>query len=348
MASAEHEAVAAAIDAVLKDLHTSALIGVFEGERRTFDYSCLLNRDLGRPLVAQVLWRHEHGLEKDLRTLLFDEGSTIKLYVLRDSTRIRATLDDVLKAYRRNPLMRQRLLGLRLVFVPPDFDADKQEDHAWLRTFLSSSFLKDIAFGIVFGGLTKHALEIFIRHNGPFGLKYAILHEIGQNGLIHTPTFKERLEYKTTGPIREAVAMLNAAGLIRNLESSVCYFPTLRGRFVLDLTRRFLLDIEQRADWSSPTRFLLDALGMDIPPFPEDTSTLKHSDPFASNLVHAGFCASHFGRDLLDGIDRDSPVLYSDFPLEDLIHRMADHRGFSYEFFAEPEFLFSPTAQKGH
>jgi hypothetical protein len=34
MASAEHEAVASTIDAVLKDLHTSALIGVFEGERK--------------------------------------------------------------------------------------------------------------------------------------------------------------------------------------------------------------------------------------------------------------------------------------------------------------------------
>ena len=52
MASAEHEAVAAAIDAVLKDLHTSALIGVFESERRTFDYACLLNRDLGLTCLA--------------------------------------------------------------------------------------------------------------------------------------------------------------------------------------------------------------------------------------------------------------------------------------------------------
>jgi hypothetical protein len=184
-----------------------------------------LSRDLSRPLVAQVLWRHEHGLEKDLRTLLFDEGSTIKLYVLRDSTRIRATLDDVLKAYRRDALMRRRLLGLRLVFVPPDFDVDKEEHHVWLRSFLSSSFWKDIAFGIVFGGLTRHALEIFIRHNGPFGLKYAILHEIGQNALIHTPTFKERLGYKTNGPIREAVAMLNAAGLIRNLATDILAAP---------------------------------------------------------------------------------------------------------------------------
>jgi len=56
----------------------SGLVGVFESQRRTFDYSCLLSRDLERPLVAQVLWRHEHGLDKDIRTLLFDTEARIK------------------------------------------------------------------------------------------------------------------------------------------------------------------------------------------------------------------------------------------------------------------------------
>lgn len=260
MASPEHEGVAKAIDQVFQDLNETALIGVFEGERRTFDYSILLHRDLRRPLVAQVLWKHDHGLEKDLRTLLFDEGSTIKLYALRDSTRIRATLDDVLTTYRRDPQIRQRLIGLRLVFIPPDFDADKEDDHVWLRSFLAASFSKDIAFGVLFGGLTKRILDVFINHNGPFGLKYAILHEIGKNGLVHTPTFKERLGYRTSGPIREVLTMLNAAGLIRNWRSSVVYFPTLRGRFVLDFTRRLLLDIQEEGQWSSPTKFLFDAL----------------------------------------------------------------------------------------
>ena len=70
MASPEHQAIAKTINEALEHFAGSALIGVFESERRTFDYSCLLARDLDRPLVAQVLWQHEHGLEKDIRTLL--------------------------------------------------------------------------------------------------------------------------------------------------------------------------------------------------------------------------------------------------------------------------------------
>jgi hypothetical protein len=90
-------------------------------------------------------------------------------------------------------------------------------------------------------------------------------------------------------------------------------------------------------------------MGVDVPPFPItpiSAKTLTPSDRFCSNLLHAYFCDSHFGRDLLDGVDRTSPVLYSDFDLDGFVHRMKDHRGFGYEFFAEPEFLFFPTRAK--
>ena len=91
-------------------------------------------RDLDRPLVAQVLCQHGHGLEKDIRTLLFDSEALIKLYVIRDSARLRATLDDVLISYRGDSNTRQKLLGLKLVFVPPDFDADDEAQRFWLRS----------------------------------------------------------------------------------------------------------------------------------------------------------------------------------------------------------------------
>lgn len=137
MASPEHQAIAETIDTVLSSLAGSALIGVFEGQRRTFDYSCFLKRDLGRPLVAQVLWQHDHGLEKDIRTLLLDKDSAIKLYVIRDSARMRATLDDVLASYRNDPELRQRLGGLKIFFVPGDFDADREEQLRWLKRHLA-------------------------------------------------------------------------------------------------------------------------------------------------------------------------------------------------------------------
>jgi hypothetical protein len=343
MASPEHQAIAEIVNDVLSQFAKSGLVGVFEGQRRTFDYSCLLARDLDRPVVAQVLWQHEHGLEKDIRTLLFDAESLIKLYIVRDSTRIRATLDDVITSYRQASDTRQKLTGLKLVFVPPDFDAGREQDRSWLRLFLSSSFSQDIAFGIAFGGFSKHAWSVFMNHGGPIGLKYAILHEIAENGLIHTPTFKDRLGYKVDGPIREAIAMLNAAGFIRRY--GVCCFPTIRGRFLLDFTRRLLVDINNSSGWSFQTVQLFDGLGTPIPSFPFNEikpGSVPASDEFGVTLLHAMHCNSHFGRDLLAKVDLHKPVFYSQFLVDHFITEMLLARGFSAEFFSEPEYFFVP------
>jgi len=350
MASPEHQAIAETINEVLEDLAGSALVGVFEGQRRTFDYGCLLSRDLERPLVAQVLWQHGHGLEKDIRTLLFDSEALIKLYIVRDSTRVRATLDDVIASYRPDSDTRPKLTGLKLIFVPPDFDADRGQDRIWLRSFLGLSFSQDIAFGIAFGGFTKHALNVFMDHGGPIGLKYAVLHEIAENGLIHTPTFKDRLGYKTDGPIREAITMLNAAGFVRRMSGGVLCFPTIRGRFLLDLTRRLLVDVHNARGWSIQTTRLLECLGIVLPEFPVDgisSESIQPSDKFAGNLLHATFCKDHFGRDLLADIDLRKPVLYSQFLIEHFIKEAGIARGFSADFFSEPEYLFNPTTT-GH
>ncbi|MGA3093682.1 MAG: hypothetical protein ABSD75_34295 [Terriglobales bacterium] len=267
MASAEHQAIAQAIDLALRGIEDSALVGVFESERRKFDYSCLLKRDLTRPLVAQVLWGHEEGLEKDIRTLLFDRESKLKLYVLKDKLGIRATLDDVLSSYRSHDDTRSRLAGLRLLFIPTDFDADSEKERTWLNDFVRMALLKDLGFAIIFGGMTRHVVMTFMNHQGPFGLKYAILLEISNNGLVHTPTFKKRLGYSTTGTIREVLTMLNATGLVRNWPSSVCYFPTIRGRLMLDLTRRLLVESKRSKDWSNETRIFFRALDISVPEF---------------------------------------------------------------------------------
>ncbi|MBV9300986.1 MAG: hypothetical protein JOY53_02610 [Acidobacteriaceae bacterium] len=345
MASPEHKAIAEAIGAVLENLSESSLIGVYEGQRRTYDYSCLLMRDLDRPLVAQVLWQHDHGLEKDIRTLLFDSHALIKLYVMRDSARLRATIDDVLTSYRDDLTTRERLIGLKLIFVPPDFDADDETQRLWLRSYLLSTFSRDLEFGVAFGGFTRHSFDVFVAHQGPVGLKYAILHEICQNGLLRNPEFMERLKYRTSGPIREALAMLNAAGLVRKWDTSACCFPTLRGRFLLDFTRRLLLDIAAGSEWSSQTKRLFRALGMVTSDFPMDGIHSTRRKPrgwFGVNLQHADLCGSQWGRDLLAGIDPAKPVLHSRFRIDQFLREMAIAKGFSSRFFSEPEYLFSP------
>jgi len=346
VASPEHQAIAETIDNVLNSLAGSTLIGVFEGQRRTFDYSCLLKRDLERPLVAQVLWRHDQGLEKDIRTLLLDTDSALKLYVIRDSARIRATLDDVLRSYRSHAELRQRLRGLKIFFIPADFDADKEEQRRWLQRHFADTFMHDISFAIVFGGVTKHALEVFLAHNGPFGLKYAILDEIVKNGLVHMPAFKERLGYKRDGPIREALAMLNAAGLTRNWTSSVCHFPSIRGRFILDFTRRILLDVKLGDGWSIRTAEIFNALQMPTPDYPSEPITatnIRITDAVSNNILHAANCKAKFGRDLLDGIDLEKPQLYSDFNVTGFLDEMRLAKTFPPDFFDQPEYVFIPS-----
>jgi hypothetical protein len=189
---------------------------------------------------------------------------------------------------------------------------------------------------------------VFVGHQGPVGLKYAILHEISQNGLVQNPTFMDRLNYRTSGPIREALAMLNAAGLIRKWDTSVCCFPTLRGRFLLDFTRRLLLDVQARAEWSVQTNRLFGALGMDVPEFPADglRSTIKKPQGwFEVNLQHAAFCGSRWDRDLLAGLDPANAILHSRFSIDRFLKEMAIWKGFSSKFFSEPEHLFSPEAE---
>lgn len=248
--TAEHSFIAQQIDATLQAVSAIGLMGVTEDDRRRFDYAATCLRDFTRPLVAQVLWTHTEGIEKDVRTLLHDCDASIKLYIVRDGVRVRQRLDEILGSYRRSSNRAPLLAGFRLMFVPADFDADKLSDQAWMTTYLNHAVSEDVLFNIVFGNLSAQVFDIFADHGGPFGLKFAILDEISRNGLDHTPTFTQRLGYKTSGPIREAIAMLNASRLVRRLPSTVCCIPTTRGRALLDLTRLMLFEANTRTAWS--------------------------------------------------------------------------------------------------
>src|SRR5258708_6483712 len=98
--SPEHQFITQSLDKSLSRFSNTKLLGIREAQRRTFDYGSILLRDFSRPLVSQVLWSHQEGLEKDIRTLLFDSGSSLKLYFVRDTVKNRARIDEVLKSYK--------------------------------------------------------------------------------------------------------------------------------------------------------------------------------------------------------------------------------------------------------
>src|ERR1051326_6216462 len=302
------------IDSTLRSASRLALMGVTEAERRKFDYAATCVRDLSRPLVAQVLWKHIHGIEKDLRTLLHEPNARIKLYVVRNTVPARQRIDEGVTSFRQRPELASLLRGFRLLLVPSEFDADKLSHQAWMSAFLREAVGRDILFNIVFGDLTQHAVHVFADHGGPVGLKYAILDEITANGLMHGPTFNLRLGYKTSGPIREAIAMLNGRGLIRRIEDSNICIPTARGRALLDFTRLLLFQTKTRQTWSSDAVVMLETLGIRSDVFYPNGSVSfedERSDLGIARLLSAArYCQTQFGRDLLADVNFEAPCFY--------------------------------------
>ncbi len=340
----ENKFITDSIDSIVTTFSRTTLFGIKESERRKFDYASILLRDLSRKLVCQVMWTHVAGIEKDLRTLLHDAEGAIKLYVVRDSAHARQKIEEVILSYRSNEQTRGLLRGLQIVFVAGDFDADREELRRWLYNYLERRFCEDILFGIVFGHFSRSDFLSFANHGGPTGLKYLVLHEVTTNGLDHMPTFKERIGYKTNGPIREALIMLSALGLIRNVPQSNMYFSTVKGRLLLDLTRRLLYEARRYRGWSGEIELMIRQLGLGVPQFPEADSFLDWKamlkDPCSHVLFNAHHCRTQFGRDLLAGMDLNAPTFFSDYRLPDGSNLIWVTPGVSRDFFSEPESLF--------
>ena len=315
--SAEHQFISQTFERVVDRLSGVRLFGVSEAERRTFDYACVLHRDFSRPLVSQVLWKNVRGIDKDLRTLLHDKEAIVKLYFVADTVPTRVRLDEILSSYRSADATKSLLRGLKIVFVPSEFNADKEANRAWMKNYLEDCVSKDLFLRTLFGHLTQFQYSVFVDHGGPLGLKYAILHEISENGLYHTPSFKERLGYKTDSPIREAITMLSALGLIHRINNSVCCVPTIKGRFVLDLARLVMFEATTRSVWSDETAIVLQILG--VPTMPEcQVPTLPDrkipANKVARDLLAINACSERYGRRLLSAeIDEASPKFHSTF-----------------------------------
>jgi hypothetical protein len=307
----EHEFIAKCTDEVLSRFSNIRLMGVRESERRMFDYSCVLMRDSSRPLVAQVLWRHQEGIDKDLRTLLQDAESLVKVYFVKDTIRARSRIDEVLTSYRRNPATRDLLRGLRIIPVPSGFDADKENDRAWMAKHIEESVTSDVLFNIVFGRFVGQDFRIFSEHGGPFGLKFAVLEIIIREAFWHMPTLKSQIQYGTTGPIREVMTMLNAGGFTRDTSSGI-KLSTAKGRLIIDLVRRLLFETRTQKSWASETLLLLGLLDIhpqDLDYYHAIDKTKLLSDRLARLFYSAQMSEHAFGVDLFRG-NRKSNLFY--------------------------------------
>ena len=346
--STEHYFISCKLDEILKKYGATKLIGVLESDRKRFDYSCIMNRDYTRSLVSQVLWSHTEGIDKDIRTLLHEPEAMIKVYFVRDSIKHRLRIDEVITDYRRSDGLKSMLSGLKIIFLPEDFDADKEEEQNFIVEYLSKVICEDLLFGIVFGNLSQFDIDIFAEHTGPNGLKFAILDEITKNGLIHTPSFKKRLGYSTDGTIKVATTMLAATGLVKRVPRSVVLLPTLKGRMLLDLTRRLLYEKRINPDNTKDLVYSGETLKIIKYLMPTSSSIIKEQplqknqkwDTLTEILQSAEFCHSYFGRDLLEDINLQEPRFYSTYNWQSFYEKIKRIPDIRSDIFSDPDTLF--------
>jgi hypothetical protein len=310
--STEHQFITEALDRSLNEFSETRLLGLREAERRKFDYGCIILRDFSRPLVSQVLWSHEEGIEKDLRTLLFDRESFLKIYFIRDKIRNRARIDEAIRSYAENAATKPLLRGLRIITVPEDFNADRLNDQHWMKRYIKERISADLLFGIVFGKLSASDVKNFSDHGGPLGLKLATLYMIAESGLYDMPTFQKQVGSKSS--LREVIAMLKGTGLIMSPARSVQQVPTLKGRFLLDLARRIVFERRTAADWSPETKLIMRHLQIDPPDIRAEVQTRAMRDnPVLDLLCTTHFATGQFGVDIMRDVTFEDPKLYSEF-----------------------------------
>ncbi|AFU01769.1 hypothetical protein [Nocardia brasiliensis] len=234
--SVEHQFLSQRVVDVLSDMAKSRLYSYTEAERRKFDFACELQRDWSRPLVGQTLWSHHSGIDKDLRTMLLDTEAEICVYVAKDTVHHRRLLSEAMRDYRTSglPFAPHRL---RVFWIPPDFDADDDEQRRIVGDVLTDNVVRDVLMNVVFGNLTAEDVRFFVRTGGLAGLHVAVLVSISTalEPYRRPGDIGEQLGV-SPGAIRERLLRLLGCGFLTQFGGGATRTQaTLKGRVFLDL-----------------------------------------------------------------------------------------------------------------
>ena len=253
--------------------------------------ACLLERDWSRPLVGQVLWRHSSGIDKDIRTLLLDPQAEIKLYVVRDHIRNRQVLAEALEDFKRSGST--DLYQLKVIWIPADFDADKDAQRLLIRDLVQSQIVSDILLNIVFGNLDANHIRLFLTSPGIPGVNLALLDLIDRSDRLNYSEMSRALGV-SKGPIREKIFLLHGGALIATSPGYIAYRTTPRGRLLLDLLGRLTWEMEVANAISPEMTYILSKLECQVVPHEEVSANM---DMFPKNMF------VHFVRTLHDARD---------------------------------------------
>ncbi|GLX96215.1 DeoR family transcriptional regulator [Herbidospora sp. NBRC 101105] len=260
--SDEHKFLSEETISILKRLSGSRLYGFKESERKKFDFTCELKRDWSRALSGQTLWRHSEGIDKDLRILLSDDETKISLYVARDTTSNHRATWEIIEDFKKTPL-RDRLSRLRIIWIPSNFDSDKEDDRTAVSRHLQERIAKDLLVSTILGGVSSTDISHLLG-GGISGLNLALIESIARAGFVNMPNLAERLHVSTT-TVRNRVHILAAAGLLDQPNPSAQMYQTsLRGKVILDICRAlFLATRSEDTGLTEEMIYILEVLGLE-------------------------------------------------------------------------------------
>lgn len=248
---------------IIEAFSKSEVYGYTEASRKKFDFACNIQRDWSRPLVGQTLWKHQEGVDKDIRSMVLEPDTDIWAYIVRDNVKNRALLQEVLQDFRKS-VEGNQLFKLKVFWVPQDFDADNENARAVVEISLKDAIINDLLFNVVFGRLSSTDVKFFLNTTGIVGLNLAVLYEIATNGFINYAALSERFGV-SAGPLKDKINNLLGCGFIWCWRGG-SYYVSLKGRVFLELLRKYVLEEKNERRISQEVRYLFTMLDVDLQP----------------------------------------------------------------------------------
>ncbi|MFE5913574.1 MarR family transcriptional regulator [Streptomyces wedmorensis] len=259
--SDEHKFLSTQTVNLLEGMSKTGLYGFKETDRKKFDFTCDLVRDWSRLISGQTLWKHTEGIDKDLRILLADGESKVTLYVARDTVQNRRTVHEIVSDAKNTP-MRDRLHRLRTIWIPQDFDADKEFDRDTVTNVLKERLAKDLLIAIILGGVASKDFDAVGAQGGIPGLNLAVIESIAKDGFFNMPDLAKRLGVSAS-TVRGRVQVLAASGLLDQPNPLASRYQTsIKGKVILDICRSLVLATQPDHGVTGEFLYILELLGL--------------------------------------------------------------------------------------
>lgn len=286
--SEEHKFLSEIAVEFLERAASTGLYTFLENDRKKFDFGCSLQRDWTRPIIGQTLWKHEEGVDKDLRTLLADQDAELCIYIARDTVKARNLWSEGVADF-RHAFADAPLYKLRPIWVPSDFDADSDTDRQTIAELIDDRLAADVLLNVILGNLNRDAVRLFISSTGRVGLDLAILYEVATVGFRNLSSLAKKLKVSPS-TLPERLARLTGCGFLNQPATDASFFhASLRGRVFLELCREVLAG---RTDGQEISRILVL---LDLSQF-NAASSLN----LAALMTRVSASANDFGVDLSD------------------------------------------------